>query len=175
MNHSGFFRMTFFRLVTCLTFLASTAAAEVEPCVTGTWQADLGELAILMATQMQGSATPVSGRVTMQITPVGGVRITVDSMTISVKVPNAPEMEVSVSGHSAGSMTASGNVWAANTTDYNLIGSADVLGSRMEIPFSSTTGMFGSGDGTYACSSDTLSFETRTTPAKIPPNWKRLG
>ena len=96
-------------------------------------------------------------------------------MTISVKVPNAPEMAVSVSGYSAGSVTASGNVWVTSTTDYNLIGSADVLGSRKEIPFRSTNGMFGSGDGTYLCSGNILSFRIRTTLAKIPPHWKTLS
>jgi hypothetical protein len=123
---------------------------------------------------MQGQATPVSGHVTMQVAPPGSIRIEVNNMTLRVKVPSAPEMDVSVNGYSAGSMRAEGNTWAANATDYRLVGAADVMGTRMEIPFSSTTGMFGSGDGTYSCAGSALTFTTSTTPAKIPPNWRRL-
>jgi hypothetical protein len=166
--------MTPFRLATILSIFASTASADVDSCVVGTWQADLTELAAIMATQMQGAATPVGGMVIMQVSPGGGLRIEVNNMTLRVKVPNAPEMDVSVNGYSAGSINATGNAWSANSTDYNLVGAADVLGSRMEIPFSSATGMFGSGDGSYACAGTTLVFDSSTAQAKIPPTWKRL-
>lgn len=156
------------------TFLASTATADVDACVVGTWQADLGDIATMMATQMQGAATHVSGRVTMQITAAGTLRTNVEDMTLQVKVPNAPQMDVAVQGYSAGAMQAAGNAWAATATDYNLVGSADVMGTRMQIPFTSATGMFGSGAGSYTCAGGSLTFSTSTSPAKIPPNWTRL-
>lgn len=166
--------MSTLRLATAFSCFASFANAAIDPCVVGTWQADLDELAQIMASQMQGAATPVGGMVVMQVAPPGSVRIEVQNMTLRVKVPNAPEMDVSVSGYSAGGMQAEGGSWAATATDYNLVGAADVMGTRMEIPFSSSTGMFGNGDGTYTCAGNSLSFTTNSTPAKIPPNWQRL-
>jgi hypothetical protein len=166
--------MSTLRIAAVFACFAGMAEAAIDSCVVGTWQADLDELAAIMATQMQGAATPVGGMVVMQISPPGSVRIEVQNMTIRVKVPNAPEMDVSVSGYSAGGMQAEGGAWAATATDYNLVGAADIMGSRMEIPFNSATGMFGSGAGSFTCAGSALTFNSNTTPAKIPPNWKRL-
>lgn len=166
--------MSTFRTATFLALFAAPAMADVDPCVVGTWQADLDELAAIMATQMQGAATPVAGMVVMQVTPAGTVRIDVTNMTLSVKVPNAPEMDVTVTGYSAGTMMAEGGSWAATSTDYNLVGAADIMGSRMEIPFNSATGMFGSGEGTYTCAGTQLTFASNSATPKIPPNWQRL-
>lgn len=166
--------MSTMRIAAILTVLAGSATAEVDPCVVGTWQADLSELAAIMATQMQGTATPVGGMVIMQITPTNTVRIDVDDMAIRVKVPNAPEMNVTVTGYSTGTMRAEGNAWTATSTDYNLVGAADIMGTRMEIPFSAATGMFGSGDGTYTCAGTNLTFQTSSAAPKIPPTWTRL-
>lgn len=166
--------MSTLRIATLFACFASVVDASIDSCVVGTWQADLGELADILATQMQGTATPVGGMVIMQIAPPGSVRIEVQDMTLRVKVPNAPEMDVSVSGYSAGGMQAEAGAWAATATDYNLVGAANVMGTRMEIPFTSSTGMFGNGDGSYTCAGTQLTFETSSTPAKIPPNWTRL-
>jgi hypothetical protein len=166
--------MSTLRIATAFACFAGMAEAAIDSCVVGTWQADLDEIATIMATQMQGAATPVGGMVTMQIAPPGTVRTEVQNMTIRVKVPNAPEMDVSVSGYSAGGMQAEGGNWAATATNYNLVGAADIMGSRMEIPFTSTTGMFGNGAGSYTCAGSTLTFTSSSTPARIPPNWKRL-
>lgn len=166
--------MSSLRIATIFACFAGMADAAIDPCVVGTWQADLGELADILASQMQGTATPVGGTVIMQIAPPGSVRIEVQNMTLRVKVPNAPEMDVSVSGYSAGGMQADAGTWAATATDYNLVGAANVMGTRMEIPFTSSTGMFGNGDGSYTCAGSALAFDSNSTPAKIPPNWQRL-
>ncbi|WP_342077136.1 hypothetical protein [Yoonia sp. SS1-5] len=165
-------RLTSFTLA--LAVCASPALA-VDDCLIGTWQADLAGLADIMAGQMNGTATPVGGSVTMQITPDGVASMNVNNMVINVVVPNAPAMDVGVNGVSSGNFTAEGGRWTVATSSYNLVGSANVMGQTMTIPFDSSTGMMGGGSGTYDCSSSAVTFQTDGPNPTMPPSWTRAG
>ncbi len=158
-------------------FVAQPATAAVETCLVDTWIADLGDMADMMALQMSGEATPVGGEVSMEINADGSFTLLADDMIINVQVPGAPPMDVKVVGYSAGNFDAADNVFLASVDDYALVGSADVLGQVMEIPFTSATGMGGGGTGWFECTDDTLRFEPSTGATvdsnRMPRLWQR--
>lgn len=160
-------------IVICAGF-ATIADADIDTCVVGTWWAEISDVADMMSLQMNGSARAAGGDVRMDVVPSGDFRITVRELRIDVQIPNTPQMQVAVSGYSAGNMQASDGAWLASVDDYNLVGSADVLGQTMTIPFTSSTGMFGGGLGAYTCTTTRLQMETDpTTPTQVVRDWRR--
>ena len=161
----------------CIAAITQPVNAAVEDCLVDTWIADMGDIADMMALQMQGAAAPVGGEVSMQIAGDGSFTLLADDMIINVQVPNAPAMDVKVVGYSAGQFEAADNAFLASVDDYNLLGSADVLGQTMEIPFSSDTGLGGGGIGWFECAGDTLRFEANvggvTDANRMPRLWRR--
>lgn len=154
--------------------LTTPAQAAIDGCVAGTWWADISDIADMMALQMNGNARPVGGEVMMVVTPDGSYRITVRDMKINVQVPDTPAIDVTVTGYSAGSFDATEGVWLAGVADYNLVGSGEVLGQTMTIPFTSATGMFGGGTGAYTCSDSQLRLEgDPSVPMRFVRLWQR--
>lgn len=164
-------------LAVMIATIAQPATAAVEACMVDTWIADMRDIADMMALQMQGTASPIGGEVSMQIAADGNFTLLVDDMIVNVTVPNVPPMDVKVVGYSAGSFDAADNVFLASVNDYDLLGSADVLGQTMEIPFTSDTGIGGGGTGWFECAGDTLRFETTVGGAvdanRMPRLWRR--
>lgn len=154
--------------------LPGTAALAVDDCLVGTWVADLDDLAHVMGVQMNGTARTVSGEVSMQIAADGAITTLVDDLVVNVAVPNVPAMDVKVVGYSSGGMTAEDGAWATTIGEYELVGAANVMGQTMEIPFSSTTGMFGGGLGIYGCNADAVAFESTGDTPRIPRRWTRV-
>lgn len=152
--------------------LASPAAA-IDACMIGTWDANLEDLAHVLGAQLNGSAAIVSGRASMQILPDGDTTTLVDDVIFRVQMPDVPEMDVKVVGFSNGVMDTADGAWVLTVGTYDLVGSADVLGQTMTIPFTSATGMFGGGIGEYGCSSGSLSFESTGETPRIPRQWSR--
>lgn len=154
--------------------LANSAQAAVDSCLVGTWWADISDLADLMTLQMGNRASALGGDARMDIAADGAMRITAREMQVSVAMPDIPEVVVTVDGYSAGSIDATDGVWITTVPEYNLTGTADVLGQPMSIPFTSATGMFGGGLGSYRCNATQLIFESDPTgPARIPRTWQR--
>lgn len=161
-------------ILTCAGFATPAVAQQVDPCTVGTWLADTNDLADILALQMNGSAQPVGGAVRMDIFPTGTFKISVLDLAILVEVPNVPAMTVSVNGYSSGTIDIISDAWIVQVPDYNLTGSADVLGQRMTIPFSSASGMFGGGLGWYSCSGNSLRLETDPAqPMRMVRDWRR--
>ena len=158
-------------LATALCF--STPAAALDSCLIGTWNADLDDIARVMADQMNGGASIVSGRASMQIGPTGAATLLAEDIIFRVQVEGAPEMDVKVVGFSSGLFSADDGAWVFTAGDYDLVGSADVLGQTMTIPFTSATGMFGGGLGEYGCSAGSLSFESTGEVPRMPRRWTR--
>ncbi len=153
--------------------IAANPAMAVDDCLLGTWQANLGALAEIMGRQMNGTATPVGGNVLMTITPEGRANIVVDNLVLNVAVQDVPPMDVSVSGVSNGAFAGEGGSWSVVTATYNLVGSANVMGQTMTIPFNAATGIFGGGTGSYTCDGSTLTFTSDSPDPRIPPGWSR--
>jgi hypothetical protein len=158
-----------------LTTIAATPALAVDDCLLGTWDADLGALSQIMGRQMNGTATPVGGDVLMTITPDGMANMVINDLVLNVVVPDVPPMDVSVSGVSSGVFVGEAGSWSVVTATYTLVGSADVMGQTMTIPFDASTGMFGGGAGSYTCDGSALSFTSDSVDARIPPRWSRAG
>lgn len=157
----------------CLTTLA-TAAHAIDTCMVGVWQADGNDIAHVMALQMGGDAAFLSGTASLEITEFGNMTLLVDNMVIQMKMPDVPAIEVTVNGYSQGAMNADdGTTYVANAPEYNLMGSADVMGTRMEIPVTSDTGPWGQSTGTYGCTDDGLAFEADVL-GTIPRSWTRV-
>lgn len=155
--------------------IAANPALAVDDCLLGTWQADLRALSQIMGRQMNGAATPVGGTVLMTITPGGMANMVINDLIINVVVPDVPPMDVSVSGVSSGVFTGEAGSWSVVTATYTLVGSANVMGQTMTIPFDSRTGMFGGGAGSYTCDAGALVFTSTRTDERIPPRWSRAG
>lgn len=157
-----------------LTVCASTAAADVESCVAGSWWADISDIADMMALQMGGAARATGGDIRMDVQASGSFRITVRDLSINVRMPDAPAVDVTISGYSAGTLDAAENVWNAFVGDYNMVGVADVLGRPLTIPYTSASGMFGGGLGWFDCNSTLLRFETDPSrPVQMVRSWRR--
>ena len=153
-------------------FVASPAFA-LDECLIGTWHVDTADFAHVLSTQMGGTASYASGGAIMNIGADGAVLITVNSLVLNVQMPDMPTMDVTVDGHSAGSITADDQAWALTGGDYALVGSANVMGQTLSIPFTSATGMFGGGLGEYGCSAGSLSFESTGDTPRMPRHWTR--
>lgn len=166
-------RMTTCRLGAFLA-LTGTPAMAIDSCLIGTWQADLDDLGHIMATQMNGEARVAGGAVTMEIKPDDSLTILVENLVFNVQVPDVPPMDVTVTGYSNAGFSAEDGTWTASNTDYDLVGSANVLGQTMTIPFTSDTGMFGGGLGTYGCTADSVSFESTGDTPRMPRKWVRV-
>ena len=133
------------------------------------------DIADMMAAQMQGSAVPVNGEVSMQIQAGGAFTLLADNMTINVIIPDTPAMAVQVNGYSAGNFDAADNVFTASVHDYSLVGAADVMGQRMELPFTAATGIGGGGIGWFECAGNSLRFEATggVGANRMPRLWRR--
>ncbi len=156
------------------TIVAGPALA-VDDCLLGTWEADLGALSQIMGRQMNGTATPVGGNVLMTITPDSMANMVIDDLVLNVVVQDVPPMDVSVSGVSSGVFAGEEGSWSIEISTYNLVGSANVMGQSMTIPFDSSTGMLGGGAGSYTCDGSSLSFMSDSPDERIPPRWSRAG
>lgn len=161
--------------VLCVAAIAANPAFAVDDCLLGVWEADLGALSEIMGRQMNGAATPVGGNVLMTITPGGMANMVVNDLVLNVVVPDVPAMDVSVRGVSNGAFVGEGGSWSVVTATYALVGSANVMGQTMTIPFESSTGMFGGGAGSYTCDATSLTFTSDTPDERIPPRWSRAG
>ena len=165
-------------IITALTLaLTIPTTALADACMTGRWQADLADVATMMTAQMGGSAEARGGLVTMDVAADGSFLVQTDNMTIAVTPPNVPTVDVSVNGYSRGTFTVDGTTFAALVNDYALVGSADVLGQRMDIPFDASTGAFGNASGTYTCDATALRFtQTAGNPGgSMARIWTRLN
>ncbi|WP_373355678.1 hypothetical protein [Pseudoroseicyclus sp. CXY001] len=155
--------------------IAASPAAALDSCAIGVWEADANDIAHLMATTMNGTAEHVSGTAHMVITADGIAEIIANNLTINVVVAGTPPIEVVVTGYSRGLFEADGGAWRYSTVDFELIGSADVLGQRMTIPITSDTGMFGNAEGIYGCSETSMSFDAGDDLPRFPRRWTRVG
>ncbi|MEL6682243.1 MAG: hypothetical protein AAFQ09_06315 [Pseudomonadota bacterium] len=162
-------------IISFLFGLSAAPALAFDDCLVGSWVADTNSLADTMGAQMQGTATATAGDVTMTVTPDGLASISVNNLTLNVVVPDVPPMDVSVNGASTGRMTAEAGRWSAVPESYDLVGSANVLGQVMTIPFSSETGILGGGSGGYTCSATEATFDSDSADARMPPRWTRSG
>ena len=165
------------KLLSCTAFaltLSASSALAIDACLVGAWQVDGQSLANAMGAQMGGTATHQGGSASMQITDAGDIGMTIDSLVVSAEMPGAPPMAITIDGASQGTLDAADNSYAADVTDYTLVGSADMMGTRMEIPITSASGGgWGQSSGAYSCSNDTLTF-VPTEAGSIPPAWIRV-
>lgn len=162
------------RITALLIGVTASPALAIDNCMVGIWEADGSDMAAVMAIQMNGNATHTGGRATLEITETGTMTLLSEDMTFDVQVPNAPNISVTVTGYAQGAMNADdGSTYVANAPEYSLVGSADVLGQRMEIPVTSATGGWGTSQGTYSCRPDSMSFDA-TQLGSIPRAWRRI-
>lgn len=162
-------------LIAALMALATPALA-IDRCLVGVWQADGDDIASVMGAQMGGSAVHVGGRVSIEIDPTGTMTLLAEDFAVAVAVPSVPEVVVTVTGYSQGAMNADdGRTYVANAPEYSLVGSAMVLGQRMDIPVTSASGsVWGQSRGTYGCSGASVSFDA-TELGSIPRRWTRIN
>ncbi|MFQ1702274.1 hypothetical protein ACJ5NV_16945 [Loktanella agnita] len=167
--------MSLLRFATLILTFSVTSAAAMGACLPGTWDVDGQQLADTMGAQMGGTATYQGGSVSLEISDSGEMLMRVDDLIIATQIPGAPAMPVTINGMSSASLTADdGENYVAEVSDYALLGSAEMMGTRMDIPVTSAGGAgWGESRGTYRCTDDTLTFEP-TEPGSIPPSWRRV-
>lgn len=158
-----------------LLFLLSKPAFAIDTCLIGLWQMDTDDFANAMGAQMGGTATYQSGAATLEIGEAGEMSLLAEDLTVAAAMPDVPPMMITISGYSRGDISADdGATYIANATDYALVGSADVLGTRMDIPLSTADGAgWGQSSGSYACVDNVLSFAP-SEAGSIPPTWRRM-
>jgi hypothetical protein len=165
------------KLVTALIFAASASPAfAIDPCLVGVWQADAADLAHVMGSQMPagGSIGYVSGTVTLEITGDGTMTLLSNNFMVNSIMPDIPPTTVTINGWSEGAMNADdGSTYVANAPDYDLIGTADVMGAVIEISAAELSGgVWGQSRGIYGCTGDSVSFEADRL-GSIPRLWNR--
>lgn len=160
---------------------AATPALAVDPCLVGVWRADGTDMATLLAAQMNGSARYVGGDVVMTIGADDSLIFQVLELQFEMQPEGAPFTQVvTVNGTSQGrfetgvSAESGGAFWDFTVGYYDFVGSAEVMGETMTIPFQSSSGMMGSADGTYQCTGDTAAFGAARAPMSFPRVWSRL-
>jgi hypothetical protein len=130
-----------------------------------------------MGSQMPNgsSVQHLSGRVSLEITDDGRLTLLAEDFTILSAMPDMPGTAITIAGYSQGAMNADDGVnYVANAPEYSLIGSANVLGQRMEISAAELSGgAWGQSTGTYGCTGDSVSFEA-TALGSIPRRWARV-
>jgi hypothetical protein len=153
----------------------ATSAHAIDACMVGVWEADGSDIAQVMAVQMGGNAEYLGGTVSLEITDTGTMTLLANDLVLGVTVPDTPAIEVTVAGYSQGAMNADdGTNYVANAPEYSLMGSANVMGMRMDIPVTSADGgVWGQSTGTYGCTSNSMSFEA-TALGSIPRSWRRV-
>ena len=149
---------TAFLLVAC-----GSPALAIDSCLVGVWEADNADLAHVMGSQMPpgSSVEYVGGRVSLEITDTGVMTLLAEDYAVASTMPGAPQTVITVTGYSQGAMNADdGSNYVANAPEYSLVGSADVLGQRMQIPVSDLAGgVWGQSRGIYGCTPDSVAFE----------------
>ena len=165
-------KFTTFILIAC-----ASPAFAIDRCLIGVWQADSADLAHIMGSQMPSgsSVRHLSGRVSLEITRDGTMTLLAEDFTILSAMPGIPGTAITVSGYSQGAMNADdGTNYVANAPEYSLIGSADVLGQRLEMSAAELSGgAWGQSRGTYGCTGNSVSFEA-TVLGSIPRRWTRV-
>ena len=157
----------------CLAFLASSAHA-IDTCMVGLWEADGEDIAHVLGEQMGGDTAYLGGTTSLEIDEFGNMTLLVDSLMIEAKMPDVPVIQIEISGYSEGAMNADdGRTYVANAPQYELVGAADVMGMRMEIPVTSASGPWGQSTGTYGCSDAGMAFEADVL-GSIPRSWTRV-
>lgn len=153
--------------------LSATPTLALDDCLVGSWRVDGADMARMMASQTGGSVNHLGGSATLEISAAGAIAMRANDLVFQVEVPDAPSVSVTVSGYSNGTMTlGEGGAFSATASDYSLVGSADVLGQRMEIPVQSGTAGWGTSSGSYACSASSVTFEP-AQPGSFPRVWTR--
>ena len=151
--------------------VAATPAHAIDGCLVGVWEADAEDMAHVMQVQMGSPVSHKSGRVSVEITEFGVMTLLVENLVFTVAVPNVPAMDVEVVGYSQGAMNADdGSNYLAVAAEYSLVGSANVLGQRMEIPITTADAGWGNSRGSYGCTANSASFEPSqigTFPRKL--------
>lgn len=139
---------------------AAAPAAALDSCLAGVWEADAADMAHVMQSQTGSPVTHVSGRVSLEITEFGVLTMLAEDLVFEMQVPNIPPVQVEVVGYTHGAMNADDGVnFHAVAAEYSLVGAADVLGQRMEIPINTATAGWGNARGTYGCTAGSVAFD----------------
>lgn len=162
-------------LITTALIACANPALAIDRCLVGVWQADTADLAHVMGTQMGGSASHISGSVSLEVTEHSVMTLLVDDFAVMTSLHGAPSTAITINGYSQGSMLAEdGRNYVAVAPEYSLIGSADILGQPFEISAAELSGgAWGQSSGTYGCRSDSVSFEANRL-GSIPRKWVRV-
>lgn len=165
----------FYKTLLCVSSLVvcGPAMADVTPCMVGTWRADLDDMAHVFATQMGANNVLATGNVTLQIGAGESATMTVRNLRLDMDMAGVPPIQVTLNGATTYNFSDMGDgIFTVSTTAINLVATADVLGSTMEIPFSSAEGLFGGGFAEFGCRANSMSVESGDPP-KFPRHWTR--
>lgn len=154
--------------------LCAQPAFALDSCLVGNWQAEGAAMAQAMGAQSGASVSHAGGQTTLTIGADGSMAMAANNMVFAMVMSGMPQMEVAVNGHSRGQLSADGGNYTAQAGDYSLVGSADVMGQRMEIPVTSAAGGgWGNSTGSYTCSGNSLVFNASQL-GSIPPRFARM-
>lgn len=165
-------------LIALLLTTSASPAFAIDPCLVGIWQADNADLAHVMGSQMPagGAIEYVSGVVTLEITNDGTMTLLSNDFMVNSIMADVPPTTVTINGWTEGAMNADDGLnYVANAPEYDLIGTADVMGTVIEISAAELSGgVWGQSIGIYGCTGDTMSFEASRL-GSIPRLWQRAG
>jgi len=165
--------MSFRTTVAVAIFVSSPVFADVDPCLVGTWQADLDDLAHIFAVQMEARNVLATGNVNLNVLPTGAATLTVGDLALDMDKEGIPPMVVTLNGATNFEFVElGGGAMSIRTEIINLVAQADVMGTAMVIPFSSAEGLFGGGLVEYGCLRNSFAVESGD-PAKFPRKWTR--
>lgn len=152
----------------------ASPALAIDGCLVGQWEVDAADMAFGMQQQLGNAVRHVSGRMSVVITEAGLVNLSAENLTFSLAIPDVPPVEIQLVGYGIATLTAEdGQTFSAVSTEYNVVGSADVFGQKMEIPVTPANAGWGNTQGLYGCSDIGASFEPNV-PGTFPSELIRV-
>ncbi|QQA43366.1 hypothetical protein [Pelagovum pacificum] len=159
--------------ILALTLFAGPALADLDPCLVGTWKADMLDVAEVYASTMNATDVTARGDIVLTVAPDGRATMQPRNFELDTLIPNTPPMTVSVTGALTGRFQTSGNSYWMEGESYSLVGTADFLGTRMEVPFTGANEYLAGASGIYGCTDAGMAFEPDGGPGSMPRSWYR--
>lgn len=164
--------MKIIALLTLLSVSATPALARFDRCLIGIWRADERDMAEVLQTVTGAEQTRwTDGAMLMQVEGEDRMDLESDGLSFAVKMPDTPEVRVSVAGGTTSTITAESGRFATDMIDTDVSAVATVMG--MQVPFDNLTFLAGGATGTYLCSGDSLTFTPEGPLNSIPRYWTR--
>jgi hypothetical protein len=163
--------MRVFQVAGLVALIALPAAADIDPCLVGTWTAVNADVEDAFEDAAGGGTATVAGTMMMTISPDGKLAMRPEDLTLDFEAPGSPLMSISFAGESVSSIVTKGNRYATGGLTQTMESVATIGGQSMPLPAPPqgyrTTGLF-------VCNDTGLALSPDGPPDGAPRLWRRV-